>query len=337
MSKTYSRRAEILKRVLDWINRASYSDFGRFMVFGEVNISWEGDDKSPEEVYLHLEDSVSETKDSKALHEIMEALRQLEVDLDRDRARQLAQERTSLTRQQGPTAESFIDRWQTAMENLSPQAKTLLRKRPERALEENPERIENADQQEATATDDLSELLDWYHSEEVLAKLEKIVRRASALDRVEAAKIPSESVEKYFEEAHRCFLYGFPIATATLCRAILESRLLELRQILDPNGRIKREIEGVDAGKRPSYLKALINQAAAEGLLENGRGKWDKKKIPHWAEEIIDAGNWAVHDLPKFNKKYSGDKGASNLKELMQNNRKALIELLTKQKGEQGA
>ena len=64
---------------------------------------------------------------------------------------------------------------------------------------------------------------------------------------------------KYFEEAHQCFLYGFPTATAMLCRAILDTCLTEL---LDPDKQLKQELERSDARKRPSYLKELIRKAA---------------------------------------------------------------------------
>ena len=115
------------------------------------------------------------------------------------------------------------------------------------------------------------DLLDLYYSRQVLVKLETIVRRVSSLESVETPKIPIESIEKYFKEAHQCFLYGFHIATAVLCRAVLAAQLEELRDRLDPSGTLKQEVEKAPPGKTPSEYKLLINRAAQEGLLEESR------------------------------------------------------------------
>ena len=128
------------------------------------------------------------------------------------------------------------------------------------------------------------DLLDSHYADEVLTKLEEIVRRASHLNPLEkTTTIPSASVEKYFEEAHRCFLYGFPVATAVLCRAMLESRLLELRRVLDPSGQVKKESE--QSGQ--SYLKALIKEAVRKELLSDGRSEREGNNKRHWADSIL--------------------------------------------------
>src|SRR5947207_6340195 len=93
----YSRRAKILKRVLDWINRGSYSDFDRFMVFGNVRVSWGGEESDPVWVNLDLQDDISETEESKAWNEVLKGFSQVKRDLDQDRARQRVKERISLT------------------------------------------------------------------------------------------------------------------------------------------------------------------------------------------------------------------------------------------------
>jgi len=100
----------------------------------------------------------------------------------------------------------------------------------------------------------------------------------------------------------------------------------ELQHILDPDEELKRK-------KASSYLKALINKAAQEGLLEDARPLLGRKNSPHWAEEIIDAGNWAVHKLNKFNQRYGGDQGSNRLHDLLTITRKALIQLLSEKKG----
>jgi len=54
--------------------------------------------------------------------------------------------------------------------------------------------------------------LDRYYSEEVLEKLDGIVCRASALGRMGLEIVPNRRVQFLFEEAHRCYLYGFHLA-----------------------------------------------------------------------------------------------------------------------------
>lgn len=343
--KNFSRRAEILKRALVCIDRGGFTDFGRFMVLGNVDVSWTGEKEGPEEVHLHLEDDVPKTEESKVWEEINEMFSQLSADSDRvyqARASRTVKERTSLVNPNDPTVgalkDQYFERFRAAAKNLSPEARVELCKihkelleETEKQAQENPELY--AAQQERSVTDARSDLLDLYYSRQVLARLEKIVRRASFLDPVETDKNPSESVEEYFAEAHQCFLYGFPIATAVLCRAMLASRLEELRYRLDPDRKLKQEVEKAPPGKRPSEYKLLIKRAAEEGLLEDSRPLGSRPNSPHWAEEIIDAGNWAIHKLDKFNKIYGGDSGASKVSELLTITRKAMIQLLTKQQG----
>ena len=169
----FSRRAEILKRILDWFNRGRFTDFGRFMVFGNVRVCWTGDDEDPEDVQLYLEDDVPTTEESKAWDEINEILSQLNADVDRTDARQYVDDRTSLVNPHGRTIGSTIDQFQAAFEKLSPEAKAVLRmERIKEKLQENSKVL--ADQKEASSSDDSTYLPDLYYSQEVLAKLEKL-------------------------------------------------------------------------------------------------------------------------------------------------------------------
>jgi hypothetical protein len=61
--------------------------------------------------------------------------------------------------------------------------------------------------------------------------LNGIVSRASALDRIGLEIRPNRRVRFLFEEAHRCYLYGFHLACAVFCPAILEGAL---KEIADP-------------------------------------------------------------------------------------------------------
>ena len=57
--------------------------------------------------------------------------------------------------------------------------------------------------------------------------------------RMKISKIGTQDLIKYFAEAHSSFLYGFRIARAVLCRAILETAL---KEEFDTDGRIERKM-----------------------------------------------------------------------------------------------
>jgi hypothetical protein len=84
------------------------------------------------------------------------------------------------------------------------------------------------------------ESVNGYYAEELVGKLDGIVPRASALEKLDPKDISNQSLVKYFEEAHSCFLYGFRVAGAVLCRAMLETALKEL---FDPDSRIERTMK----------------------------------------------------------------------------------------------
>jgi hypothetical protein len=104
--------------------------------------------------------------------------------------------------------------------------------------------------------------------------------------------LPRDDVKKYWEEAHRCYLYGFPVACAVLCRAMLESALV---QLIDPDGRIDQDLaEKAKKGGKPkeSYIGRLVDEAVEKNILTDDRRQC--------AIEVRDAGNEAIHDYEKF-------------------------------------
>jgi Domain of unknown function (DUF4145) len=111
-----------------------------------------------------------------------------------------------------------------------------------------------------------------------LWQLPELLRRASHLLplQINADNALPSDVERYFSEAHQCYLYGFPVACAALCRAILEASLrMKLR------------------GKFPD-LADRIEEARAQGMLSQERRVW--------AYEVKDAGNNAIHQYERFAK-----------------------------------
>lgn len=243
--KNFSRRAEILKRVLDWLNQGKYENGSDYMIFG----------KSLQEVI------VEETgrHEDEAEDQIGQEIEGVVNDLKQELGRGLASERTSLRKSHLKSKELTRKRSPQAKRKIAEILQKLLDSQPDLSPSEN--RLQNH----------VDDGLDQHYANEVLDRLEMIVSRVSALDRVEAAKIPSVRVEEYFQEAHRCFLYGFPIASAVLCRALLDS---VLTQTIDPKATLKRQMEeeysnqvancrkeGRSGPPKPSYPKLLIRKA----------------------------------------------------------------------------
>lgn len=78
---------------------------------------------------------------------------------------------------------------------------------------------ENAERPSKRSGFEHEDYLDAAFAMELFGKLSKIVERSGALDEM-VLNIASEDVKRYFEETHRCYLFGFPIASAVLCRAL---------------------------------------------------------------------------------------------------------------------
>ena len=118
--------------------------------------------------------------------------------------------------------------------------------------------------------------LDRYYSEEVVDKLPLIIERASHLSPLQATTVTplAQDIERYFSEAHQCYLYGFPVACAVLCRAIVEAVL-----------KIRLPGKFDDLGDR-------IEAAHSQGLLSQERRVW--------AYEVKDAGNHAIHQYERL-------------------------------------
>ena len=129
---------------------------------------------------------------------------------------------------------------------------------------------------ESLEEDSDEDSLDRYYSSEVVDKLPEILIRASHLSPLQINTknaLPSD-VERYFCEAHQCYLYGFPVACAALCRAILEASL-------------RMKLRG-----KFSDLADRIEEAHALGILSQERRVW--------AYEVKDAGNNAIHQYDRF-------------------------------------
>jgi hypothetical protein len=196
LTEHLSKRAQLLAEILRCINDGNYERAGEGWSFGvgcgasrEAN---RGNANKDEAVF------------QKMRHLVYDHV-----------ARTVAIERTSLSNP--PTVDSLADQFKKLMDELTPETRKALAQAfgPIAAgrvspITESPPRVEGQ-----------LDALDRYYSEEILGKLDKVVSRAAALNRVGLEIVPNQRVQFLFEEAHRCYLYGFHLACAVFCRAIL--------------------------------------------------------------------------------------------------------------------
>ena len=209
-------------------------------------------------------------------------------------ARTVALQRTSLSGL--PTVDSLADEFKKLMDELTPVTREALG----HAISPIAEGQDSLSPEEACAPGNQLDALDRYYAEEILEKLDRIVFRALTLDRMGLEIVPNRRVQLLFEEAHRCYLYGFHLACAVFCRAILEGAL---KEVADPHSETNQSIH------------EMIAMAVEKGVLTDDR--------PRCAREVAKAGNRAIHDPEMFDRDYSAEK----VQEVLINTRKVLEEL----------
>ncbi len=271
MSDHLSKRAQLLAEILRHINDGNYEKAGKAWSFG-IDRGNSRDQENKDEA-------------------VFQKMRRLVYD---HVARTVAIQRTSLS--SPPTVDSLAGEFKKLMDELTPETREALGQAlgPIAAGQDSavPEAVPGANGQ--------LDALDRYYSEEILEKLDGIVSRASALDRLGLEIVPNKRVQFLFEEAHRCYLYGFHLACAVFCRAILEGAL---KEVVDPQSETNQSIHD------------MVAVAVEKRVLTDVR--------PRCAREVAKAGNKAIHDPEIFNRDYSAEEVA----EILVNTRKVLEEL----------
>jgi hypothetical protein len=267
MSDHLSKRAQLLSEILRHINDGNYEKAGQSWSFGIGR----GDSR------------VQGNKDEA----VFQKMRRLVYD---HVARTIAIQRTSLS--SPPTVDSLADEFKDLMDELTPETREALGQAlgPIAAGQSVPTPEVNSD----------LDALDRYYSKEILEKLDGIVSRASALDRMGLEIVPNKRVQFLFEEAHRCYLYGFHLACAVFCRAILEGAL---KEVADPRNETNHSIHD------------MVAVAVEKRILTDVR--------PRCAREVAKAGNRAIHDPEMFERDYSPEK----VERILTDTRKVLAEL----------
>jgi hypothetical protein len=168
-------------------------------------------------------------------------------------------------------------------------------------------------------------LLEQYYAEEMIAKLGEMVSRTTSLQKLNLERIPKIDLREYFEEAHKCYLHGFTIACAVMCRAILESALEER---LDPQkqrrpwrpsslAHTKKPLNISKAwGRAKSDILRALDQAEAMRILDGSRVEA--------GESVKDAGDCAIHELKVFRARWNTN---DSLRNLIDDTRKVIEDL----------
>jgi len=271
MSDHLSKRAQLLTEILRYVNDGNFEKAGEAWSFG-IGRGASRDQRNKDEA-------------------VFQKMRRLVYD---HVARTVAIQRTSLA--SPPTVDSLAAEFKKLMDELTSETREALDQAfgPIAAGQDStvPEGVPGATGQ--------LDALDRYYSEEILAKLDGIVSRASALDRMGLEIVPNRRVQFLFEEAHRCYLYGFHLACAVFCRAILEGAL---KEVADPQSETNGSIHD------------MIAVAVEKGILTDDR--------PRCVREVAKAGNRAIHDPEMFDRDYS----AEEVEEILTDTRKVLEEL----------
>ncbi len=246
----FSKRAEILRRVLDWVNQERYQDYDSWMQFGNKR-SYTVTDADGEQEYSFKPDKAENEPHYQALGDFLV-----------DDGKLTDARRTSLN----PQPPKAIVRGLEDPADIEPGPDW-------RAMEEH-------------SLTKRADGLDAFYAAQLIGKLDKVVERATSLEphNVDVSQIHDYNIRAYFDEAHRCYLYGFGLACAVMCRAMLESAL---KAKVDPDHRIEMCLQ-----KGQSLFRELLDKSGLEKALKDG------------AEQVKKGGDFAIHDFKKFQKEY---------------------------------
>ncbi|MBZ5671568.1 MAG: DUF4145 domain-containing protein [Acidobacteriia bacterium] len=277
-----SKRAGILKRVLEWVNQDRFEDHDSWMLFGNKAVIR----------VTGLTDGETEELCERSKPEHEQAY-QMSGDLRIYVGKVLDARRTSL--------------------NLQPPKAAVRGLENSADMEPGPDWRAREDLDPAEAAD----YLDAAYSSELIGKLDKIAERAILLGphEVDVSQAP-DPLRGYFKEVHNCFLYGFPIAGAVLCRALLEAALKAKYEARNQGTTWKPSKDLPPEERKQSKILKLLDRAQKERILDGSRVEA--------AENVKDAGDAAIHRPEDFQKCWGHD---DQLRRLVEDTRKVLEDL----------
>jgi hypothetical protein len=120
------------------------------------------------------------------------------------------------------------------------------------------------------------DLVDSEFTRRLLTLAPRAVERWKRLEDPRLALIPEERVSAYFKEAIGCYLYGFPVAAAVLCRSVLEFALAERMGSL--GGSSIRGGDPIDVAKREGILSEDLAERVV-GVRSRGGAAVHREKV----------------------------------------------------------
>ena len=261
-----SKRARILRRVLDFINHGDWEEGDGFLLFGS-----EAYDE-----HLGIEHEVREPDTY-----FDEFLRRLASEIKHVGGAVDIAKRISIS----PISSGFgeVD-LRPFFDGISPDQRARIAHVISSVAEDLVQNPKPGTETIRNISDDIDASL----AAEAIDQLENSYRRLVMLDEIKRPTTPFDGSE-YLEEAHRCELAGQKIAAVVLCRAVLEAALINA---IDQSGWIKQQMN-----QQHSRIEAMLLQARLIGLI-------DESRFEH-ALQIRDAGNAAIHNLLQFHHNFS--------------------------------
>lgn len=295
-----SRRAAILAEVLAYINADDWERHDGFIVFGK------------EAFDEYLDRTLGEIPDE--CSDLRESLSKLIAKVRKGRGKRAADQRISIQPPAADLTDKYFRDWATG---LTTSQRELMIRAVESLLSGSEGARAAAPHTPVATTDDIDAAM----ADQMIQVLDQVVGRVTTFD---AVALDSQVAHpEYFEEAHRCDLYGLNIAAAVLCRAVLEEGL---KQVIDPQGELRRAAsvsrrDPTAIGRERSHMLRMIDEA---GNRPQGRGHLDQERRQK-AERIKDSGDLAIHSLNDFRSKY-----AAKMCEIVDDTRKVIIDLFAR-------
>lgn len=279
----HSKRARILHRVLDYINAGSWwAEKHGLLIFGDKQ---------------RIEACLANAADTPGISDdAVKEVQAIRSSILARRGQRTAARRVSVGQLPPEPTSAEIEEW---LLGLKPERRAEVLRYIGESLS-----VARIDPETNTPISREDDNLDAALASDVIDQLETSFSKIKEY-RVLRIQHASPWVQQYFEEAHRCYIYGMEVACAVLCRGLLEAVLSDL---VDPTCSLRRE-----TGSAQSHLSAMID--AAQPRLFN-------PKMTTAAELIRDAGNAAIHDLKEFRSTY-----APQLGQIVENTRLILSRL----------
>lgn len=273
MAAYHSKRAGILLKVLEYVNHDDWDEFDGFMIFGKDAFDiWTGVlEASPDYDSAPFRNAESKSKVSRGKRALAKRVKLGTLPND---------------------------------ETMSETLKMLKRIAPRIDIEGLRKTIGFSGHAVPSTPAAQIDEIDAALATEFVGLLDGSTGKINAYDDMPVRPLNSR-VQQYFDQAHRCHLYGLDVACAVLCRAILESALVDK---VDPQGRLQ-----FGNASRESYISRLIDKAKGT-FLDEERAKC--------GNDVRDAENRAIHDLPAFRRRDENRMG-----EIVDNTRKIVIDL----------